>query len=54
MCKFRIVGIKPLKARYDVTKIEFIIPLLSILYIDIYLSIQLISLALCITIGSWI
>ena len=34
------VGIKPLKARHDVTKIDFIVPLLSLLCTDIDLSIQ--------------
>ena len=34
------VGIEPLKARHDVTKLEFIVPLLSYLCINIDLNIQ--------------
>ena len=42
----KCVGIEPLKARLDVTKLDLTIPLLSLLCIDIDLSIQLISLTL--------
>ena len=38
--------LKPLKLRYNVTKLDFIVPMLSFLHIDIDLSIQLISLIL--------
>ena len=43
------VGIEPQKARHDVTKLDLTIPLLSLWYIDIYLSIQPISLTLYMT-----
>ena len=43
------VGIEPLKARHDVTKLDLTIPLLSLWCIDIDLSIQLISLTLYMT-----
>ena len=40
------VGIEPLKTRHNVKKLDLIIPLLSLLRIDIDLSIQLISITL--------
>ena len=43
------VGIEHLKARHDVIKLDFTIPLLSLWCIDIDLSIQLMSLTLCMT-----
>ena len=43
------VRIEPLKARHDVTKLEKTIPLLSFYCINIYLSIQLMSLTLYMT-----
>ena len=43
------VGIEPQKARHDVTKLDLTIPLLSLWYIDIDLSIQPISLTLYMT-----
>ena len=42
----RYVGIEPIKVRHDVTKLDLTVPLLPLWYIDIDLSIQLISLAL--------
>ena len=44
-----IVGIEPLKTRHDVTKSHLIVLLLSLLCINIDLSIQLISLTLYMT-----
>ena len=41
-----IVGIEPLKARYDVIKLDLTIPLLSFWCTDINLSIQPMSLTL--------
>ena len=38
------IGIESLKARYDVTKLDLISPLLSFWYIDIELNIQAMSL----------
>ena len=43
------VGISPLKARHDVTKLELIVPFLSFWCIDIDLSIQPMSLTLYMT-----
>ena len=43
------VGIEPLKARYDVTKLDLTILLLSFWCIDINLSIQFMSLTLYMT-----
>ena len=43
------VGIKPLKVKHNVTKLNLIVHLLSFWYIDIDLSIQLMSLTLYIT-----
>ena len=40
------IGIEPLKAKHDVTKLNLTIPLLSFWCIDINLSIQLMSLTL--------
>ena len=44
--KNHIVGIKPQKARHNVTKLDLTIPLLSLWYIDIDLSIQSMSFTL--------
>ena len=43
------VGIMPLKERRDVTKLDLTIPLLSLWFIDIDLSIQLMSFILYMT-----
>ena len=43
------VGIEPLKVRHDVTKLDLTIPLLSLLHIDIDLSIRSISIILYMT-----
>ena len=43
------VGLKPLKVRHNVIKLDLIIPLLSLWCIDIDLSIQLMSLTLYMT-----
>ena len=44
--KNHTIGIKPQKARHDVTKLDLTIPLLSLWYIDIDLSIQSMSFTL--------
>ena len=44
-----VVGIEPLKARYDVTKLDLTIPLLFLWCIDIDLSIQPMSHTLYMT-----
>ena len=45
----KVVGIKPLKARHNVTKLDLIVLLLSLWCINIGLSIQLTSLILYMT-----
>ena len=42
----KTIGIEPLKANHDITKLELTIPLLSLICIEINLSIQLISFTL--------
>ena len=44
-----VIGIKPLKAKHDVTKLDLIISLLSLWCIEIDLSIQPMSLTLYMT-----
>ena len=44
--KNHTIGIKTQKARHDVTKLDLTIPLLSLWYIDIDLSIQSMSFTL--------
>ena len=44
-----LVGIEPLKVKHDVTKFDLTIPLISLRYIVIDLSIQLMSLILYMT-----
>ena len=48
-CPLSIVGIEPLKARHDETKLDLTIPLFSLWSIHIDLSIQLMSFTLYMT-----
>ena len=49
ICMVGFVGIKPLKVRHDVTKLDLTIPLLPFWYTDIDLSMQSIFLTLYMT-----